>query len=588
MVNGRYLKKLRKAVAVVAVFGCMVGMGGCQSTPVRSEAGTSSEIETIAAVSGRETEEIDAWKKESYQEIVLEGDRISADAYGVTVDGTRVTITSGGTYVLSGTLQDGQIVVDASKEDKVILVWNGAEIFCENASPVLVIRADKTIFYLADGTTNVISDGKNYSFANGETEPDAAVFAKDDLTIKGTGSLTVNANYYDGIVCKNDLKITGGILTVNAVHQGIKGKDSLTIQGGTITVNAGDDGIKSSNEALVEEDGKEVGWVLIEGGTIQIAAGDDAIHAESDLTVNGGNITITESYEGLEGARIFINGGKISLFASDDGINAVGYAAEAAGGFADVQGADGQGNGEYFDMMPKGNRPDRSDAKGNGVWEDNETGRMGRELFEKEGDYFGGRGKMGEMGTFSNSSGGYLEINGGTIYVNANGDGIDVNGSVVMNDGIVQIDGTENSGNGALDYDSTFEINGGVLIGVGSSTMAQTVTSGSTQNCMAVYFEQFQEAGSMIRIRNSSGEEIFSYTPQKRYSFLTFSSEQLKIGDTYTVLVNGVEEKNFVLSEAITTFGNGSGKGNWGNGGRNRGGMSGGAEEADGRILPEL
>lgn len=606
MVNGQYL---RKAVAVITVLACVTGMIGCQSTPVRSEEGISSESGTTPPASSQETEEIDSWKKESYQEIVFEEDRISTNSYGVTVDGTTVTITNGGTYVLSGVLRDGRIVVDASKNDKVILVWNGAEIFCEKASPVYVVQADKTIFYLADGTTNVISDGATYSFANGETEPDATVFAKDDLTIKGTGSLTVNANYYDGIVCKNDLKITGGVLTVNAVHQGIKGKDSLTVQGGTILVNAGDDGIKSSNEALVEDDGKEVGWVLIEDGTITIAAGDDAIHAESDLTVNGGNITITESYEGLEGACIYINGGAISLYASDDGINAAGYA--VAGAFSGT--ADGQPDGKHLqnemdrDAEKNGNKDGNkngnenrsingnkngnenwningnenwngdgipnengSDPAGRGADKNNpEAGITERAAFEKDGNYFGGRGNMGAMG--GASSGGYLEINGGTVYVNADGDGIDVNGSIVMNGGVVQVDGTERYGDGTLDYDHTFEINGGVLIGIGNSAMAQTVTSGSTQSCMVFYLDTMREAGSVITVQDTSGAEILSYTPQKSYNFFTFSSDKLKMGDTYAVWIDGIEEQSLVLSDVITTSGNVSGIGGFG--GKNHGRM---------------
>ena len=477
--------------------------------------------------------------------------------------------------------------MDATKEDKVTLVWNGAEISCEDAAPVFIVKADKTIFYLADGTVNQISDGEQYVFADGETEPDATVFAKDDLTIKGTGSLTVNANYYDGIVCKNDLKITGGILTVNAVNQGIKGKDSLTVKGGIITIHAGDDGMKSSNEALVEEDGKEVGWVRIEGGMITIDAGDDAIHAESDLTIDGGSITITESYEGLEGACIYINGGEISLYASDDGINAAGYAAtNAFNGTVDMgeqnqaknPGNQMEGNGEgqeknWDRTMPSdgeradwmGGKPERIDMQGNGT----EFDRTERPNFGTEWDNRGGRGSMEAMGSVS--SGGYLEINGGSIYVNADGDGIDVNGSMVMNGGVVWVDGTESSGDSALDYDSTFEINGGVLVGVGNRGMAQTASSSSTQYSIAVYFDTIQEAGSVITVQDASGAEILSYTPQKRYNLFTFSSDKLEEGSTYTVLVNGTEEQSVTISDIVTTSGNVSGI--KGFGGRNHGGI---------------
>lgn len=528
MVNRKYLKRI---TAIVTALICMADVTGCQSSPAASDMTVATTIQegtgsgsdtrmvkdTFDGQTGEETDGIDIWKEDNYQEIIFQGDSIFTLASGVTVEGSTVTFTEAGTYVLSGTLNDGQIVVNATKEDKVILVLNGVEITCKDSSPIYVMQADKTILYLADGTVNRVSDGSVYVFENGETEPDAAIFAKDDLTIKGTGSLTVDANYQDGIVCKNDLKITGGILTIDAVNQGIKGKDSLTIKGGDITVTAGDDGIKSSNEAL-EEDGKAVGWVWIEGGTITVTAGDDAIHAESDLTIEGGTITIIKSYEGLEGACIYINGGDISLYASDDGINAAGY---AVGGTV----ANGTEKAAY------------------GMGWDNR----------------GGRGEMWNMG--SASSGGYLEINGGTVYVNAEGDGIDVNGSVVMNGGTVLVDGSVGNGNGALDYDQTFEMKGGLLISVGSSGMAQTVSTTSTQYSASVYFNATQAAGSTITVKDASDAEIISYTPQKGYSFLTFSSTKLQEGSTYTVLVDGAEQQSFTISDMVTVAGNGGGMG---------------------------
>ncbi len=563
-------KSIRQGIAVVTVFACVAGVTGCQSVPVHFASETSS-AETRLEQS-KEGEEADSWKGEDYQEITFNGEEIFTNAYGAMVKGTMVTITTGGTYVISGVLENGRIVVDASKTDKVTLVWNGAQISCKDASPVYIIQADKTIFYLAEGTVNQISDGEQYLFEDGETEPDAAVFAKDDLTIKGTGSLTVNANYYDGIVCKNDLKITGGILTVNAAHQGIKGKDSLTVEGGTILVNAEDDGIKSSNEALVEEDGKEVGWVRIEGGDITIAAGDDAIHAESDLTIEGGKITITESYEGIEGACVYINGGEICLYASDDGINAAGYAIENSNSDVPLESPE-QMEGEREVPLEGSERmegerekllekPERME----GERREAEWNMQEPPVFQKEWGNDRGGGRMGNQ-----SSGGYLEINGGTIYVNAEGDGIDVNGSMVMNGGTVQIDGTESGGDSALDYDGTFEINGGVLVGVGNRAMAQVTSSGSSQYSIAVYFDTVQKAGSEIAVQDASGAEILSYMPQKQYNFLLFSSEELKAGDSYTIWVDRMQEQSVVLSDVVTVLGNVSEMGKGGFGGRDHG-----------------
>ena len=198
--------------------------------------------------------------------IRLEGDAITLDGSGATVKGTTVTITSAGTYSISGTLSDGQIVVDTQDEDKVVLVLNGADITCSTSAPIYVVNAEKTVISLADGTENVVTDGETYVLTDTESdEPNAAIFGKDDLTINGTGSLTVNANYNNGIASKDDLKITGGQITVDAVNDGIKGKDSVAIKDGTIIINAGSDGIQSTNQEDAEK-----GVVAIEGGSLNI------------------------------------------------------------------------------------------------------------------------------------------------------------------------------------------------------------------------------------------------------------------------------------------------------------------------------
>lgn len=206
---------------------------------------------------------------------------------GAVAAGTTVTVSKGGTYVLSGTLSDGQIVVAAEKTEKVHLVLKGVGITCQTGAPVYIQSADKTVITLADGTDNTLCDGASYTL-NADGEPTGCLFSKDDLTVNGTGSLTVTGNYNNGIVSKNDLKIMSGTVTVTAANNGLKGKDSVRIAGGTITVNATDDGIKASN--LNESD---KGYILIDGGSVTVTAGDDALQAVSAVTVTGGTCTVT-------------------------------------------------------------------------------------------------------------------------------------------------------------------------------------------------------------------------------------------------------------------------------------------------------
>jgi len=174
--------------------------------------------------------------------ITLEGDTIRFEGTGAEVNGSTVTITAAGTYAISGTLNDGQIIVNTQDKEKVVLLLNNANISNASSAPIFVQNAEKTVITLAEGTENVITDGSAYVLEAGATEPNAAIFSNDDLTINGGGALTVNANYRNGIATDDDLKITGGIITVNAVNDGLKGKSSIAVKDASITVSAGGDG----------------------------------------------------------------------------------------------------------------------------------------------------------------------------------------------------------------------------------------------------------------------------------------------------------------------------------------------------------
>jgi hypothetical protein len=180
---------------------------------------------------------------------------------------------SGGSYSVSGTMDDGQLVVDTQDKGTVRIILNGASIASSTSAPIYVKGADKTVIILADGTENYLRGGDSYVFEDPESnEPNGAIFSEDDLTITGSGSLTVEANYNHGIVSRDDLKITGGTVTVTAAGDGIRGKDSTTVKGGSITVSAGADGLKSTNA-----DDPDRGFVTIEGGILEVSAGLDGI-----------------------------------------------------------------------------------------------------------------------------------------------------------------------------------------------------------------------------------------------------------------------------------------------------------------------
>ena len=246
--------------------------------------------------------------------ITLNGTEITTDSSAV-VEGSKITISAGGNYTVSGKLTDGQIVVNVDNTTNVNLILNNADITCSNSAPIYFVEADNAIITLADGTTNTITDGANYTYLNaGDTEPDAAIFSKADLTIEGSGALTVKANFNDGIASRDDLVIEGATVTVDAKTHGIKGKDQLTINNSTIEVKAGDDGIKSTND---KDPGR--GYIILNNNTMTITAVDEAISAVDNITITEGTITIDTRNNAIKTLKtIDIQSGTLNIKTLDD------------------------------------------------------------------------------------------------------------------------------------------------------------------------------------------------------------------------------------------------------------------------------
>ncbi len=264
------------------------GSGNKSGTAVGAKQNSGSAYSTIAVVYDSNDED-SSWNSSETSRITLKGNSISLDGDGAVVDGSKIAITSAGTYIISGTLDEGQVIVNTKDKEIVKLILNGVDITSSSTAPIYIMKAKKIVIVLADGTDNYVTDGDSYTLDDPElNEPNAAIFSKCDLTVNGNGSLTVNANYNNAITSKDELRITGGTITVNSVNDGIRGRDFIAIKGGTITVNAEGDGMQSNND----ED-SERGFVSIEGGTINITAGKDGIQAETSVIVSGGNITIS-------------------------------------------------------------------------------------------------------------------------------------------------------------------------------------------------------------------------------------------------------------------------------------------------------
>ena len=532
--------------------------------------------------------------------INLENNKIKIEGSGITNLANAITISKGGSYYITGENEDCNIVIDAEKQE-VQLVLDNCNINSKTTAPINGINASVLIITLMENSENTLSDSEQYSsFTDLESsEPDGTIFSKTDLEINGTGSLKVNANYKDGIVSKDTLKISNSNIEIISADDGIRGKDFTAISNANITINSVGDGIKSTNtddsslgyividggvininseadgiqaETILNisgdtdinivtkgevassssqmnyrnfggsyststtddsvsskalKAGSEIsilsgnieikstddaihsnGKIIVENATLNLDSGDDGIHADTNILINSGNINITKSYEGIESNYIEINGGSISVAASDDGINIAG------------------GN----DSSSMGERP-------------------GQNYFSNVAD--------------SNRK---LVINGGELFVNATGDGLDANGSIEISGGNIEVAGPTSGGNGALDYDSGCIVNGGNIIIYGSTGMWLNASNSSTQYCLTYMVSG--NSGDEVVLKDEAGNEIESFKTQKAYGAIMISNKNVEKGKKYVLYKNGENAGEIEVNNVINST---SSSGMMNNGGMNPG-----------------
>ena len=587
------------ALSMTAVAGC-TGAKSSTGNVVSSETEVNAE-ETVAQSETGTFSSTDMFTERdlagTYEEsgavyVTLSDDGITGETAGVAINGQTMTITAEGTYIFSGTLSEGQIVVDADNA-KVQIVFDNVDITCASSAAVYVKSAEKVFVTLAEGSQNTLRNTDEY-VAIDDNNIDAVIFAKSDLTLNGTGSLTIVSAEGHGIVSKDDLKITGGTYDITAAGHALSGKDSVRIADGTFILTAEKDGIHAENaddeekgyiyiadgdfaitsdgdgmdasnivqiedgtfditagggaanslkthesdmpgggmsqnierpdgenmpqDTTTDESGtstkgiKAGGGMYLNGGTYQIdsaddsihsnanitiadgtytlATGDDGVHADDALTVNGGTITVTESYEGLEGLTVTINDGTIDITARDDGINTAG-------------GTDQSGFGTF-------------------------------------GDHFKGMDSADDETEETTDNEMWMELNGGYIHILAGGDGVDSNGDLTINGGEIYIDGPSDNGNSAIDYGdrSSAYVNGGTLVAIGSSGMAEVMSDSSKQKVLMVKLGEQMEAGNVV-LTDSEGNVIVSYTALKTYDCVIISTAEVESGATYTLTTSG-------------------------------------------------
>ena len=475
---------MRKKVLLILLIGALL-LSGCGNN--ENENPSTEDNNTESSTINREDVFSNRDFKTEYEEncayIQLSGASATCESNAVEINGSTITIKDEGTYVITGTLDDGMIIVDSDDTDKTQIVLNGVNIHNETSAAIYIKQSDKVFITLQEGTKNILSNSGSFESID-ENEIDGVIFSKDDLTLNGTGTLEIKSPGGHGIVSKDDLIVTGGKYVLDVASHGLSANDMLAIADGEFNITSGEDSIHCDKN------------VLLQDGVYEIDAKDDAVHADETLLIDGGKINITNSYEGLEALDIEITGGEVQIVASDDGLN-------AAGG-TDQSGFGGVGNDQFGGA---GGRP---------------GGRPG--------------GHGGEFGGMqSGSSDGSIVISGGSLYIKASGDGIDANGTLEISGGSVTVCGPTQGDTATLDYDISATMNGGTFIGTGGRMMAQTF-SDSKQGVFAVSVGN-QEAGTTITLTDSSGNIVISYTPELPFAIVILSSPDIVKGETYTITV---------------------------------------------------
>lgn len=580
----------------------MTAVAGCTGTKSSTGNVVSSETETNAVETSAQSEagtfsSADMFTERdlagTYEEseavyVTLSDDGITGETDGVAINGQTVTITEEGTYVFSGTLSEGQIVVDAD-DAKVQIVLDNVDITCATNAAVYVKSAEKVFVTLAEGSQNTLRNTDEY-VAIDDNNIDAVIFSKSDLTLNGTGSLTIVSAEGHGIVSKDDQKITGGTYDITAAGHALSGKDSVRIADGAFVLTAEKDGIHAENA-----DDEEKGYIYIADGDFTITSDGDGMDASNivqiedgtfDITAGGGAANSLKTHEsdmpggpgggmpqngerpdggtplemsekpdgenmpqmgekldgedmpqdtttdesgtstkGIKaGGGMYLNGGTYQIDSADDSIHSNANITIADGTYTLATGDDGVHADDA--LIVNG---------GTITVTESYEGLEGLTVTINDGTI-----DITASDDGINAAGGEMELNGGYIHILAGGDGVDSNGDLTINGGEIYIDGPSDNGNSAIDYGdrSSAYVNGGTLVAIGSSGMAEGMSDSSKQKVLMVKLGEQMEAGDVV-LTDSEGNVIVSYTALKSYDCVIISTAEVESGAAYTLTTSG-------------------------------------------------
>lgn len=544
--------------------------------------------------------------------IMLDDSSTSINGEGATFQNGVLEIKQSGTYSLEGSLSDGKILIDSPDENKKVkLVLNGVTVSCSTDAPLFIENSPKeTILILAEGSVNNFSDtGREVPADENADYATATIYAKDDLQIEGTGVLNVKGNFNKGIFSKNDIDIHGGIINITSVDDGIRGKESVEILDGTINITAGGDGIRTNE---TEEDAK--GNISISGGIITIASDLDCIQSVKDLTITGGTLNLTagggatetasssggvgdmggkvpmdgdrggrggkggsmfEMYGGRHrpgdssanetqqedtpstkgikaDGKMTISGGEMTVSSADDSVHAVNIDI-SAGAFSLKSDDDGIHADETVNISNADINVNYSFEGIEGTLINIESGSV---CVVATDDGFNAAGDSGSsMNPMAADYSCEINVSGGYIHIDADGDGVDSNGNVNQKGGTIIVFGPESGANGALDYGGTYTVSSGTLLALGAQGMAQSVTGDGID---VLAFNYSCKADTLNTITDEDGNSLIGFNSPKNFGTVVFASDKIKEGEAYSVYSGGeysTDSENGVWLEGEYTKG---------------------------------
>ncbi|WP_314250405.1 carbohydrate-binding domain-containing protein [Abiotrophia defectiva] len=487
-------------------------------------------------------------------QITLADQTATVTGQGASFSDQTLTITQAGTYVLTGSGKNLKLVVEAADTDQVHLVFQNLTL--EGEGTLLQInKAQEVVINLAEGSQNALTESQ----ASDDEKVKATIHSQVPLTLNGTGSLTLTALTKNALEVEGDLKVLGGTYTVKAANHGFKAEGALDIEAATLTIEAGKDGLHAEHDETTERAN-----ISLNPTQLSIAATEDGVDAGNELTIKGGTITVSQSEEGLEARVIRQLGGDVSIKSSDDGVNAsAGSSSKTTDTSATSKTTEASATSNSADTSLSASQAISDSATASApdsqaTVDSAATGQTDQANKDKnqtppappagQAPPQGGQPPQDGQGPGGMPPGGQEEsdpslqiiLAGGTLTVDAEGDGIDSNGTVTISGGSLVVNGSVHDGNGPLDAAGDITITGGTVWALGTSDMLQGFAQGSTQASITANIAG--TAGQTLIILDAKGKEVARQTASKDFQAVIMSSADLVDDQTYTIQVEGMTQ----------------------------------------------